>query len=418
MVPGCVAEQYTPEQTQIHLEPLARWGGIRYINALVIGIDTVTQTVRLAPSPFSPPDGGGMIPEMVHYDVISFDIGCRTAHTETPGVAELAIPTRPIHLLVHRMAEKIACYTRDAPMRLVVCGAGAAGIELAMTGAVKVRKAGKVAEVTLVSSSEELSPNDPPVARRMVEKAVRERGITVVPNCVVARVTESEVVLSDGNALAYDMCLWTAGAAAHKLAAELAACGIPTTDHGWIRVANTLQSIAHPNIFAAGDCCYFEHKTSQPFKAGVYAVRTGPVLINNLLNYLRAEPLVEYNPQPEFLRLINCGDGYAVGIRFRMAFYGPWVWAWKDFIDQWFMNLFKEENLPDLAAMKKASGGEQFDSALRRSFERAPDDAGKAAAIILSEDADLAVIKDIINRMAAEDAYCECVVGAYYALVQ
>ncbi len=34
------------------------------------------------------------------------------------------------------------------------------------------------------------------------------------------------------------------------------------------------------------------------------------------------------------------GDGYSIGSKFGMCFYGKWVWKMKDFIDQSFMDLF------------------------------------------------------------------------------
>ena len=159
MVPGCVAGQYTPEDTQIDLETLARWAGTRFLHASVVGIDAAARELRLGPSPYTS-SGGADIPETLHYDVVSFDIGCRTAHTDVPGVQEFAIATRPIHLLTQRISEKIATFEGDA-VKLVVCAAGAAGIELAMTAAARIRKAGKQAVVTLVSTTEALLPGDP-----------------------------------------------------------------------------------------------------------------------------------------------------------------------------------------------------------------------------------------------------------------
>jgi selenide,water dikinase len=59
-----------------------------------------------------------------------------------------------------------------------------------------------------------------------------------------------------------------------------------------------------------------------PPKAGVYAVRSGPILITNLVRSLIGDDgdnrleLVQYTPQDEFLKLLMCGDGTALGFRF------------------------------------------------------------------------------------------------------
>jgi selenide,water dikinase len=409
MMPGCVAEQYAPEQTKIHLEPLAEWAGISYFNASVVDIDTSTKMLYLGPSPYtgeaSLPEG---VPKCLHYDVVSFDIGCRTAYTDTTGVDEFAIATRPIHMLVNRIDEKVKALT-GSTVNLVVCGSGAAGIELAMTTAARVKKAGKIVSTVILDSQAELLAGDAPTVKKAVHKMVSDRGIQVLHGSRVESVGATEVTLVGGKTLPSDITIWATGAASHKVAAKLEAAGLAMSPKGWIRVSSTLQSITHPGIFAAGDCCTFEHLAQQPGKAGVYAVRTGPILIKNLLGFLRGEDLQDYTPQPEFLRLFNCGDGYGLGIRFDVPMYGPWVWEWKDFIDQWFMNLFKKENLPDLSTVK-GTDSSQFDAALRSSESNAPTDPAAAATVLTSEDADLKVVKDIINRMNGDEAYRDQVV--------
>jgi len=77
-----------------------------------------------------------------------------------------------------------------------------------------------------------------------------------------------------------------------------------------------------------------------PPKAGVYAVREGPVIAQNVFNYLNSKPLDEYVPQRHFLSLMMTGDGMALGAKFGITFSGKWVWHMKDFIDRGFMNLF------------------------------------------------------------------------------
>jgi hypothetical protein len=113
---------------------------------------------------------------------------------------------------------------------------------------------------------------------------------------------------------------------------------------GYFRVNEYMQSTSHPNVFAGGDCVTmtpYEH-LDRPFppKAGVYAVRSGPVISQNIVNYLKGEDLNEYAPQTEFLALLMTGDRKAVGTKFGMTFDGKWVWNMKNYIDLSFMNLF------------------------------------------------------------------------------
>jgi selenide,water dikinase len=72
------------------------------------------------------------------------------------------------------------------------------------------------------------------------------------------------------------------------------------------------------------------------------------VLIENLAAFLEQKPLVKYTPQEDFLKLILCGDGTALGFRFGVPLHGKWVMQLKNHIDTMFMSLFAKENLPDL----------------------------------------------------------------------
>jgi len=56
---------------------------------------------------------------------------------------------------------------------------------------------------------------------------------------------------------------------------------LQTTNTGEIIVNAYLLSIDHPNIFASGDCSYFE---PQPFwKSGFHTINQGPILLKNLI---------------------------------------------------------------------------------------------------------------------------------------
>ena len=90
-----------------------------------------------------------------------------------------------------------------------------------------------------------------------------------------------------------------------------------------------------------GDCAAW---TAGPglAKAGVYAVRQGPVLAHNLMARIRGERLRAYRPQRDFLSLLNLGDGardrHQVG---RLGRRGRPVFSLKDWIDRRFVRRFQ-----------------------------------------------------------------------------
>eukprot|EP00892_Ulva_mutabilis_P009870 jgi/Ulvmu1/7255/UM035_0042.1 len=117
-------------------------------------------------------------------------------------------------------------------------------------------------------------------------------------------------------------------------------------DGGFLAINEYLQSAGGPtNIFAAGDVA-----TSicdpRP-KAGVFAVRQGAPLADNIRLFLTGQKLKPFKPQKDFLGLVSTGDCGAVATRGSMAFSGEWLWKWKDQIDRRFMKQFSEE-LPSM----------------------------------------------------------------------
>ena len=373
MVPGCVSKLYTPEQTLIHLRPLADWAGIDYIKSSVVDVDPDQRKLYL--------DGGGdgtsQETKFVEYDCVSFDIGSATRGLdETPGAAQRTTPTRPISDLVRRIAdeEEILKSKLDAGewtksgAHVVVVGGGAAGIELSMAMRARWNHLfeGKSynLKVTLLDSGDELLPAETLACRQALREVLSERDVFVKHGATVKSVESDEIILENGETVSYSHCIWATGANSHPLADKLRDRGIAVSDRGWIRVGPTLQSVSHPGIFAAGDCCTIEGLPGDgpsPPKAGVYAVRSGPVLIENLTGFLADKPdvsLTRYSPQRDFLKLLMAGDGTALGFRFGLPLRGKWVWELKDTIDQMFMDLFKAENLPALDESK----GEDLDT--------------------------------------------------------
>ena len=408
MVPGCVAGLYTAEETQIQLGPLAKWASIDLLPTRVVDLDPEAQEVKCA-------DGSTL-----SYDALSLDIGSVTrGAASVPGVAEHAISTRPISALLAQIEAAESDFGPDDTVRAVVVGGGAAGIELAMAlrarwgrvlgaeGAPSVDADGSRLHVTLLDSGDELLSHESPACRAAVYEALSERGVRVEQGCEVRAVRADAVELAEADPrgeVAATHVLWATGAEPQPLAAALAQRGVAVCDRGWVRVGPTLQSVSHEAIFAAGDCAQIEGL--QVPKAGVYAVRAGPVLRANLLAAVGQGAPVAFAPQQDFLKLLMCGDGTALGFRFGLALRGPWVWRLKDLIDTGFMRLFDADSLPDLAAAEEegAAAGAQFDAAFERPERPAPADA---AALLSRDDAAVSHVAafGLLKDMAADLNY-------------
>ncbi len=142
---------------------------------------------------------------------------------------------------------------------------------------------------------------------------------------------------------------------------------------------------------------------------GVYAVRSGPILIANisacLKNTCDCTSLVKYKPQDDFLKLIACGDGTAFGIRFGIPLEGKWVWHLKDTIDQMFMDLFRAKNLPDLFGDDEGEyDTSQYDERSTTTRERInPEQA--ASLLLRKDDNDFQRAWDVLRDMMDDEAY-------------
>lgn len=344
MLPGMIAGHYSYDDIHIDTGPLARFAGARLYHAEVTGLDLQARRVICAGRPPVP------------FDVLSIDIGSTPGGAEIPGVTQHAIPVKPIDRFLERFAAAHArIMAARGRVRVGVVGGGAAGVELALSLEARLRRDIKAAghdpaalQMSIVSGSPALLPALPPGAVRRLERIVAQRGIDVHANARVNGIQGTTVTLDGASPLEIDEVFWTTQA---RPAAWLSNTGLALDQRGFISVDDRLQSTSHDGVFAAGDVASMRGHDLP--KSGVYAVRQGPFLADNMARLLAGRPMRRYRPQGQALYLISTGDHYAVGARNGLTFEGAWAWHWKDWIDRTFMEKFNK--LPEMTA---AAGAE------------------------------------------------------------
>lgn len=336
MLPGVLAGQYAPSQMTIDLERLARAAGARLVVGTVERVDRERRALHVTGE------------EPIAYDWLSVGIGSQP-RLDAIVEGSAVVPIKPMQTLLERLDRRLAdlsaaaraapnCRSVAYPVKVVVVGSGAGGVEVALClPALLDRRCGSNAwQMTLVGASARLPAGAAAATARFVAREFSRRGVCVVAGRRVTRVDGGRIELDDGRELFADLVLWATDAAAPPLLRQL---GLPTDERGFLCVRPTLQTEGDERIFAVGDTAAWA-EPGLP-KAGVYAVREGPVLWDNLNRAARGEPLRDYVPQTRFLKLLNLGDGRAIGEYAGLAFRGRWVWRWKDRIDRGFLRLFE-----------------------------------------------------------------------------
>ena len=333
MLPGFVAGHYEFDDVHIDLAPLSRFAGARLYHQPATGLDLDRRLVMCEGRPPVP------------YDAVSINIGATPSFRTVPGSADVAVPVKPISRFVRRWEQlRARVAAADGPMTLGVVGAGAGGVELILAMRFALRRmleeqgrSPGTIEFHLFGASTTILPTHNRGMRQRLGRVLHEQGVHVHLGRVVKEVTPGFITLDDGTTSALDEVLWVTQASA---ASWLAEAGLDVDAEGFVRVDDTLQSVSHPGVFAAGDVAAVVNYPRE--KAGVFAVRQGLPLADNLRRALLDRPLRAFRPQRRFLTLVSTGARHAVGSRGWWSCEGDLVWRWKDWIDRRFMAQYRD----------------------------------------------------------------------------
>ncbi len=332
MLPGVVAGHYTPDDIHIELGPLCRFAGARFIRSRATGIDVTSGRVVCEGRPDVP------------YDVLSLDIGITPSTENLPGADEHAIAVKPINRFLDKWEAFLADARAGRVQQVGFVGAGAGGIELCLAVHHRLRHEGvDGVGMHLMADSAAPLPGYPAQVQARFEQELASRRIAYHGTFRAAEVRPDGVVSERGEFIALDQTFLVTNAASQDWLAET---GLALDERGFIRTGATLQSVSHTDVFAVGDISSNDDYPRP--KAGVYAVRQGKPLHDNLRRVLLGQAPKPFRPQQDFLSLISVGGKRAVASKWGQTAAGAWVWQWKNWIDRRFMARFNE--LPSMAA--------------------------------------------------------------------
>jgi selenide,water dikinase len=343
MLPGHIAGFYTHDECHIDLRRLAQFAQAQLYIDKAVGLDLKNNKVFCANRP------------SVTFDVLSIDIGSTPAMLSVLG-AEYAIPAKPVaQLLKHwyQLLEDVA-ENPEKLIRIGIVGGGAGGVELALSmqanllGIKKREKNFSQLEIHLFQRDAELMPHYHPSVRQLVTQLLMKRGMQlhlresvcqVAPNNFTSiEKSELNIICESGLKVKCDRLFWVTQASAPQW---LKTTELATDELGFILVDDTLRSLTHPHIFATGDIATMVNHPRP--KAGVFAVRQGKPLFENLQRILLGKSPLPYKPQKQYLSLIGTGDKRAIATRgFLTLPPHKLLWHLKNSIDRRFMQRFSE----------------------------------------------------------------------------
>ena len=179
------------------------------------------------------------------------------------------------------------------PDHLIVVGSGVTGAEFASA----YRALG--AEVTLVSSRDQVLPGEDSDAAAVIEKVFKRSGMHVLNKSRAESVTRTEtgvrVELADGRVVEGSHCLMAVGSIPNTTGIGLRAAGVQLTESGHIQV-NKVARTSVPSIYAAGDCTNFFPLASVAAMQGRTAIMHAlgdfvrPIDLNNVASNVFTQP--------------------------------------------------------------------------------------------------------------------------------
>ena len=306
MLPGYIAGHYSFADVHIDLRRLAEFAGARYYRDEVVGIDREARKVLCRNRP------------PVAYDALSINIGSTPQLAGVAGASEHVVPVKPIRRFNERWLALLArVCNHPGATTIAIVGAGAGGVEMTLAMQYRLRNEllarGRNPDELrfhLFSAAPQILTTHNARVRQAFERVLAERGVVVHRVAEVVQVAAGRLQTQAGEVLEADEIVWVTQAGG---AAWLRETGLALDDKGFIRVRATLQSETDPLIFAAGDCAaMIDHPLE---KAGVFAVRMGKPLTENLRRTILRQPLLDYRPQQRWLALISTGDRHAIASR-------------------------------------------------------------------------------------------------------
>jgi NADH dehydrogenase len=302
MLPEAVGASIFPEQVVAPLREMLPPGpGRCFVMGRVTQVDTVGKTLNCHTL-------SG--PRRVPYDHLVLAFGNRARLDLIPGMAEHALPLKTVgdaleirNVVLRRLARielESDMLLRRSLGHFVVIGGGFSGVEVAgeLVDCLRSirrfypRVAEEELKVTVLQDLDRLLPELPARLGQSAMASLRRRGVDVKLGSRAARIHETGVALSSGEAIVAHTVIGTIGTRPNRLVESM---GL-TTERGRIVVRPDMRVPGHEGLWALGDCALVPNardgKPSPP--TAQFAVRQGRQLAANMLAAIEGRALRDF----------------------------------------------------------------------------------------------------------------------------
>ncbi len=314
MLPGHLAGNFTEEELLFDLKKICARFKYYFIQETVLKVDAEKQLVTLS---------GG---KTIRFDICSLNVGILPRTIPPEAESPHVIYVKPISNFLEKWRSSLQDIGDEG--KILVVGGGAAAFELAVACGTRFPS-----RVTLITGEQGLTL--PRGANKQGRRALQNLGVELIEGQKVDKIEDGK--LWQGSTMrSFAVTLIAITARPTELIGK---SGLPKSSEGHVLVDDFLRVKGSSVMFAAGDCAHF--LTRDLPKAGVYAVRQGPVLAQNILSALKdSRNLKRYVPQKTTLSLLITGQEEALFCWRGLAIRGRTPWILKRWIDRRFMRKF------------------------------------------------------------------------------
>lgn len=262
----------------------------------------------------------------LHFEYLLLALGSQANYYSIEGLREHSFTLQSL-----QDAEKIYSHIRQLMtnavsdpsnqkdiLRFVIGGGGLSGVEFAGELSDYVSKHAKtfglppdVFEIILIEAGSRIVSTASESLSAEITNSLKAKGIKILTDTKILKVTPSLVVTSDGNEIKTKTVIWTGGI---KVTDIFRLAGLKTGQLDRIIVNEYLQAEGFERIFAIGDNALFINKqTGKPVSASAqFALQQGKVCALNIFNHIYKKPLQAFKPKLKG-EVISLGMHLAVG---------------------------------------------------------------------------------------------------------